>query len=61
MEVTPLSAELVAPLHDFFARVPQADHASFQEDLFEPGLVERWLADERARRAVATSDGRVVG
>ena len=61
MEVVPLSAEVVAPLHDFFARVPPSDHASFQEDLFEPGLVERWLADERGRRAVATIDGRVVG
>ena len=61
MEVVPLSADVVAPLQDFFARVPQSDHASFQEDLFEPGLVERWLADERGRRAVAVTDGRVVG
>ncbi len=61
MEVVPLSAEVVEPLRDFFSRVPQSDHASFQEDLFEPGLVERWLRDERGRRAVAMSDGRVVG
>ena len=61
MEVVPLSNEVVEPLHDFFRRVPQSDHASFQEDLFEPGLVERWLQDERGRRAVAVDGGRVLG
>ena len=61
MEVVPLSAEVAGPLHEFFGRVPQSDHASFQEDLFEPGLVERWLQDERGRRAVAVDRERVLG
>ncbi len=61
MEVSPLAEEHVAPLQDFFRRVPEADHASFAEDVFEPGLVQSWLTDTRARRAVGVDGGTVVG
>ena len=62
MDVRPLSAEHVAPLEAFFRRVPESDHNSFAEDVFEEGLVESWLTDTRARRAVAVGDdGSVVG
>ena len=57
MEVQQLTPELVAPLHAFFARVPESDHNSFAEDVFAPGLVESWLADTRASRAAAVDDG----
>ena len=61
MDVQPLRAELVAPLQEFFRRVPESDHASFAEDVFAPGLAEAWLADTRARRAVAVEGEQVVG
>lgn len=61
MEIRPLEPALVAPLTAFFRRVPESDHASFAEDVFEPGLMELWLADTRAHRAVALDDGGVVG
>ena len=61
MEVRPLSGELVLPLQEFFRRVPEADHASFAEDVLQPGLVESWLADPRGRRAAAVEDGAVLG
>ena len=61
MDVQPLTPELVAPLRAFFERVPESDHNSFAEDVFEPGLVESWLSDRRAHRAAAVDDGTVIG
>lgn len=62
MEIRPLAPEHVAPLEDFFRRVPEADHNSFAEDVLAPGLVASWLEEERPHRAVAVDDdGRVVG
>lgn len=61
MDVQPLSRACVGPLQEFFRRVPESDHASFAEDVFEPGLVASWLGDARARRAVALEDDQVVG
>ena len=61
MEIQPLTADLVAPVEEFFRRIPESDHNSFAEDVFAPGAVESWLRDERGRRAVAVSDGQVVG
>ncbi len=61
MEIQQLSPDLAGPLRDFFARVPESDHNSFAEDVFEPGLIQGWLSDSRARRAVAVDDGTVVG
>jgi ribosomal protein S18 acetylase RimI-like enzyme len=61
MDMRPLSPELVEPLREFFGRVPESDHNSFAEDVFEPGLIEHWLTDERARRRVAVDGDRVVG
>ena len=61
MEVQPLSEGLLAPLEEFFRRVPESDHASFAEDVFAPGLVASWLEDTRGRRAAAIEEGRVVG
>lgn len=61
MEVQPLTGEVLPALKDFFRRVPESDHASFAEDVFVPGLVESWLADDRGRRAVAVDGGEVIG
>lgn len=62
MDVRPLAPEHVAPLQEFFRRVPESDHNSFAEDVLEPGLVESWLREQRPRRAVAVEDdGTVVG
>ncbi len=60
-DVRPLSAELQAPLEAFFRRVPESDHNSFAEDVFEPGAVSGWLADSRSRRAVAVDGEEVIG
>ncbi len=61
MDVQPLSERCVAPLQEFFRRVPESDHASFAEDVLQPGLVESWLTDTRARRAVAVEGYAVLG
>lgn len=61
MEIRPLSAELAGPLEEFFRRVPESDHNSFAEDVLRPGVVQSWLGDDRARRACAVQDGRVIG
>jgi len=59
--VRPLSAELQAPLEAFFRWVPESDHNSFAQDVFEPGAVSGWLADARSRRAVAVDGEEVIG
>jgi ribosomal protein S18 acetylase RimI-like enzyme len=61
MQVQPLQDRHAAPLRAFFSRVPASDHSSFAEDVFAPGLIESWLQDTHARRAVALQDERVVG
>ena len=61
MDVRPLSAEHVAPLEEFFRRVPESDHNSFAEDVLQPGIVQSWLSETRPRRAVAVDGDRVVG
>ena len=61
MDVRPLSPELAAPLEAFFARVPESDHNSFAEDILSPGVVQGWLGDRRARRAVAVEGEDAVG
>lgn len=61
MEIRPLAPELADAVHAFFSRVPESDHSSFAEDVFEPGLMQSWLMDERGRRAVALDGDRVVG
>lgn len=61
MDVQPLTAELAAPLEEFFRRVPESDHNSFAEDVLQPGIVQSWLEDPRTRRAVAVDDGVVLG
>ena len=61
MDVQPLSEPCLVALKDFFGRVPESDHASFAENVFEPGLVESWLTDTRARRAVAVEGETVLG
>ena len=61
MDVRPLEPAVVEPLRAFFGRVPESDHNSFAEDVFSPGLIESWLGDGRARRAVAVEGDDVVG
>lgn len=61
MEILPLSAELTGPLEDFFLRVPESDHNSFAEDVLSPGVVQSWLGDTRAHRALACDGDAVIG
>lgn len=61
MEIRELEDRFAEPLREFFRRVPESDHNSFAEDVFEPGLIDAWLKDRRARRAVALEGDRVVG
>ena len=61
MDISPLSAELAAPLEEFFRRVPESDHNSFAEDILAPGVVQGWLGDTRARRACAVEGDQVIG
>ncbi len=61
-EIRPLDEGCRAALEAFFQRVPEGDRTSFAEDVLAPGIVEEWLADERARRSVAVDDdGGVLG
>src|SRR3954468_9212714 len=48
-------------LRAFFRRVPEGDRTFFREDVLGDGVVDGWLADERARRRVAVAEGDVVG
>jgi len=57
VRIVPLSEDLVGPVQEFFARVPESDHNSFAEDVTAPGAVQAWLRDPRGRRAVAVADG----
>ena len=62
MKVVPLSEELVGPVQDLIAKIPESDVNSFAEDVGAPGAVEGWLRDPRGRRAVALDeDGTVAG
>lgn len=61
MQIVPLDDRHREALRQFFWRIPAADHSSFAEDVFAPGLLESWLHDSRARRAVAEDGDRVVG
>lgn len=61
MQVHALEDRYLPALREFFERVPDSDHSSFAEDVFAPGLIESWLQDTRARRAVALDGDRVVG
>lgn len=61
MDLRPLDPGLTEALHAFFARVPESDHSSFAEDVFEPGLVESWMQDGRARRFAVLDGEQVVG
>lgn len=60
MRIVPLTEDLVGPVQDFFARVPESDHNSFAEDVTSPGAVEAWLREPRGRRAVAVGDDDAV-
>ena len=45
----------------FFARIPEGDRTFFREDVLEPGVVERWVADPDQERLIAIVDGEVAG
>lgn len=59
--IAPFEAAHADAVRDFLDRVPESDHNSFAEDIRAPGVVDGWLADERASRALALEDGRVLG
>lgn len=43
-------------LHDFFAEVPEEDRTFFKEDVADPDVAARWVADRRSVRRVAVDD-----
>lgn len=45
----------------FFRRVPEGDRTFFREDVFAPGVVDRWFDDGADPRYVAVADGEIVG
>ena len=63
---TEVEIRLVEPadadaLRAFFGRVPEGDRTFFREDVLEPGVVERWVADPGQHRLIAIVDGEVAG
>lgn len=55
-----LGPDDAAALHAFFAGVPADDRTYFKEDVADPALAERWVADRRSVRRLAVDDGVVV-
>jgi RimJ/RimL family protein N-acetyltransferase len=47
-------------LKAFSSRLPDEDRNFFKEDVLEPGTLERWIADEHARRLVAVDEYQIV-
>jgi len=61
VELRPLSPSDVGALHTFFGSVPAEERTFFKEDVTDPGVAQRWVADERCvRRLAVDSDGRIV-
>jgi L-amino acid N-acyltransferase YncA len=61
VEVHAMTIDDVPALRAFFADVPEGDRTFFREDVLEPGVIERWLADERQHRSIARVDGAIAG
>src|SRR4051794_2320022 len=61
VDVRELTAADLGALREFFAAVPSEDHTFFKEDVNDPGVAERWVADTRSvRRLAVDDDGRLV-
>lgn len=61
VELRPLTPSDVDALHAFFASVPGEERTFFKEDVTDPAVAERWVADERSvRRLAVDGDGRIV-
>jgi L-amino acid N-acyltransferase YncA len=58
--IRPIEPGDVGRLREFFARVPEGDRTFFREDVLAPGTLERWVADDVARRLVAVVDDEVA-
>ena len=56
-----LERDDVDALRRFFARVPEGDRTFFREDVLQPGVVERWLADPDQHRLIGFVDGDIGG
>jgi L-amino acid N-acyltransferase YncA len=62
VKVRRLQAQDADRLQDFLRGLPAADRNFFKEDVLDPGIVESWVRDQRARRALAfNDDGDVLG
>ena len=61
VEVRAISTADADAVRRFFARVPEGDRTFFREDVLEPGVVERWVADPGQHRLIAIVDGEVAG
>lgn len=48
-------------LQAFFQRVPEGDRTFFREDVFAPGIIDRWLDDSADPRFVAVDGDDIVG
>ena len=61
VEVRTVDAGDADALRRFFGRVPEGDRTFFREDVLQPGVVERWLADPDQHRLIAVVNGEIVG
>jgi len=61
MEIRPPAPDDLAPLLDFFARVPESERTFFKEEVLDRATVESWLSSDRGHRRLALEDQRVVG
>lgn len=56
VDVRELTAADLGALREFFAAVPSEDHTFFKEDVNDPQVAERWVADTRSVRRLAVDE-----
>jgi L-amino acid N-acyltransferase YncA len=61
VDVRRITADDAGALAGFFAAIPEGDRTFFKEDVTDPAVIARWLADDRRHRVVAFVEGTIVG
>lgn len=60
-EIRPIAPDDRDALLAFFERVPEGDRTFFREDVFAPGVVDRWLGESADPRFVAIDGDDIAG
>lgn len=60
-EIRPIEPSDRIALLAFFERVPEGDRTFFREDVFAPGVVDRWFDESGDARFVAVEGDDIVG